>query len=354
MRINNKLLHCNVFSLLQHSPSSNSEEPMDTSHAPVTPTEVPASSPILTSLDKGQDNFESLLLLLLRAYTLHGQHPSQPGSESTSLLSPPPPQSPDSASQEVPISGRALETLSSEQIKTLVTSNSVNYEVIQQILAEQRGRPAIATAPRIGGENGSGGGEGGKLQDQQVSLLDELQAELSKTPSPIVQSAPLLLPPPPPSSSSSTATTTSAMLPKISDTNQQLQQLIQITPQQLQLLQTQVNDLLQTQRVTLPTDLNPEQQQQLIQTLLLRQLHLQQTGGVSSISLRDGSTAVQQLLAESGGEGGGGASEQQGKELGVEMTVGQAVKTVGGVAESTVSGGGSLSEGESQVKVTKT
>lgn len=224
-------------------------------------TNTTPESPILTSLDKSLDNFESLLLMLLRAYTLH-THP-----ECSTIL----------GDLEVPISGQALDTLSPEQIKALITSNSVNYEVIQQILAEQKGRPAIASAARIRRE-----GSGGSGQSDQVTLLDESQGNLSKSPSPLHS----------PSS-----------LPTINDTNQQLQQLIQITPHQLQALQSQVNNLLQSQRVTLPTDLSPEQQQQLIQTLLLRQLHLQQAGGVSTISLKDGSVAMKQLLAESDSRG---------------------------------------------------
>ena len=189
-------------------PIETSTEPMDTSTEPTTP--------ILTSLDRSMDNFESLLLVLLRAHTVQ----TQPES------SPPPPGEPS-----VPISGKALDTLSAEQIKALITSNSVNYEVIQQILAEQRGRPAIASAARIRRE-----GEGSGQSDQVPLLGDnngggEGGGELSKSLSP-----PHSLQAPPTSS----APSSSSSLSTINDANQQLQQLIQITPQQLQTLQSQV------------------------------------------------------------------------------------------------------------------
>lgn len=274
------VLYCtylNAFFVSQHPPSN--EEPMETEVLPEPPTESSTpTTPILTSLDKSLDNFESLLLMLLRAYTVQS-HPESSAAPSDST---------------VPISGKALDTLSAEQIKALITSNSVNYEVIQQILAEQKGRPAIASAARIRREGSNGSG-----QSDQVALLDEPRGDANKSPSPLC----------------------SPSLTTITDTNQQLQQLIQITPQQLEALQSQVNDLLQTQRVTLPTDLSPEQQQQLIQTLLLRQLHLQQSGGVASISLKDGSVAMKQLLAESEDQG-------QAKSSGLGKTVADALKTV--------------------------
>lgn len=199
------------------------------------------SLPILTSLDKTHDNFESLLLLLLQAYTT--QHcPGKP-----SILG------------GAPISGEALDTLSPEQITALITSNSVNYEVIQQILAQQKGRSGRLGSP---------------LQDQNNALtLNSLAEEVDSRKSPTPLHSP-----------SSTANSNP--------------QLIQITPQQLQVLQSQVNELLQSQHITLPADLSPEQQQQLIQTLLLRQLQAQQSGG--AISVKDASQSINQLLSSSG------------------------------------------------------
>ena len=200
--------------------------------------------PTLTALDKTQDNFESLLLLLLQAYTTQ-RYPDNP-----SILG------------GAPISGEALDTLSPEQITALITSNSVNYEVIQQILAQQKGRVGRLGSP---------------LHDQNNTLtLNPLAAEevqqvdSRKSPTPLRS-------------------------PASGGTNPQL---IQITPQQLQVLQSQVNELLQSQHITLPADLSPEQQQQLIQTLLLRQLQVQQVGG--AISVKDASMSMNQLLMSAG------------------------------------------------------
>lgn len=200
--------------------------------------------PTLTALDKTQDNFESLLLLLLQAYTTQ-RYPDNP-----SILG------------GAPISGEALDTLSPEQITALITSNSVNYEVIQQILAQQKGRVGRLGSP---------------LQDQNNTLnlnpsgAEEVEREdSSKSPTPLRS-------------------------PASSGTNPQL---VQITPQQLQVLQSQVNELLQSQHITLPADLSPEQQQQLIQTLLLRQLQVQQVGG--AISVKDASMSMNQLLLSAG------------------------------------------------------
>ena len=214
-----------------------------------------STSPTLTALDKTQDNFETLLLCLLQAYTTR----NQPGN--LSILG------------GAPISGAALDTLSSEQITALITSNSVNYEVIQQILAQQKSRAGRDGMGLLGSPN----------QEQNRSLTLNL-AEMEDS-----------------------GNSPTSLLSPAADTNQQLQQLIQITPQQLKILQSQVNDLLQSQHIALPSDLSPEQQQQLIQTLLLRQLHLQQSGGGGSISLKDASLSMNQLLERN--DTGGGVSE---------------------------------------------
>ena len=212
-------------------------------------------SPVLTPLDKTQDNFESLLLLLLQAYTTQ----NLPGS--LSILG------------GAPISGEALDTLSPEQITALITSNSVNYEVIQQILAQQKNRA---------------GRDCVRLPSPNRSLTLNLSSEEIGEESNSKGSTPLCSP---------------ALTP-VADGNQQLQQLIQITPQQLQLLQSQVNELLQSQHIALPADLSPDQQQQLIQTLLLRQLHIQQSSGA-----KDASSSMNQLLSVGQGTESKGAGE---------------------------------------------
>lgn len=204
-------------------------------------------SPTLTSLDTTQDNFESLLLLLLQAHTSQNQ-----------------PTDPMVVLGDLGISGQALETLSSHQIQALITSNSVNYEVVQQIMAQQKAtsRPTKE-------------GFGPNIFPWDP-LLEEKPRDSSNSPT----------------ANSPTTSVTSA-LPAITDTNQQLQQLIQITPQQLHYLQAQVNELLQSQHISLSPNLSPEHQQQLIQTLLLRQLHLQQSGGVATnVSLKESASLL--------------------------------------------------------------
>ena len=241
---------------------------MDTS-CPPNPSAVDSNSnsPTLTSLDRTQDNFEALLLLLLQAYTSQNQ-----ASLTSTFLG------------DLSISGDALDTLSYEQISALITSNSVNYEVIQQILAQQKSRPREG----LGKSSLRISLAGNQCQNGTENTLEDLRRDSSKSPT--------------------------LMSPMNAESNQQLQQLIHITPQQLQLLQSQVNELLKSQHITLPPDLSPEQQQQLIQTLLLRQLHLQQSGGVANISLKDGlaiASDMKQQLVE---------SNQEGSSLGVTDT----------------------------------
>ena len=98
----------------------------------------------------------------------------------------------------------------------LVTSNSVNYEVIQQIRAQKHSN-------------------GGRAGDLSVGR----SVEPSKT---------------------------GGSSEDIS------QQLLQVSPEQLQLLQAQLMEMLNQQKVTIPTDLSPEQQLEMIQTLLVQQL----------------------------------------------------------------------------------
>ena len=238
-----------------------------------------SASPALTPLNRTQDNFESLLLLLLQAYTTLN-FPGNP-----SILG------------GAPISGEALDTLSPEQVTALITSNSVNYEVIQQILAQQKGRR-----------------DGVRLQSPNrtlsVNLAEEVREDSNKSPTPL--------------------RSPSSFPPAGMDSNQQLQQLVQITPQQLQLLQSQVNDLLQSQHISLPADLSPEQQQQLIQTLLIRQLHIQQQGG--AISVKDASMSMNQLLS---------AGQEAGQSVGQGTAQPKAAVMSGGDAQRSVEAEGS-------------
>lgn len=230
-----------------------------------TPEENSGSvSPALTPLNMVHDNFEALLLLLLRAYTKQNH-----ASTSSSLIS--------AVVGEVGISGDALDTLSSEQISALVTSNSVNYEVVQHILAKQKmcpGGRGLLTPSNLNEASLSQSSPSDVLADMSSAsasaIVDPPQRRASVGPS--SPRSPTATP---------TTRTTNALLANVADTNQQLQQKVQITPEQLNLLQTQVQGLLQSQNIPLPSDLSVE----LIQTLLLRQL--QQIGSVANVSLKE-------------------------------------------------------------------
>ena len=118
------------------------------------------------------------------------------------------------------ISPAALTSLSSEQLQALQTSNAVNYDVLQQVIRQrERSRDPSPRGP-----------------SPEAASPGDAQSDEQPTPS-----------------------------------------ILQITPEQLGVIQQQVTDIIRSQRVTLPADLSPEQQQQLIQTLVLRQIHLHQS-----------------------------------------------------------------------------
>lgn len=176
---------------------------------------------MLASLDASQDTFETFLLLLLKSFT------SQQRKDSDISLQP---------SDSADISVEALDTLSSEQVQVLTTSSSVNYDTINQIRQRQQARN---TSPS-------------KSENNNTSEAVE-------------------------PSDSSTSVAPTAM-DESSTGESQLQQIqkFQVTPEQLKQLELQVTELLQSQKIVLPPDITPEQQQEVIQALLLRQLRLQQ------------------------------------------------------------------------------
>lgn len=96
----------------------------------------------LTLLSQEQDTFETILLQLLQTFT-NSQCQSKVDSNLKENSSVPP----DGVRPlSVNISAEALSTLSPEQVMALVTSNSVNYEVIQQIRT-QKNKQKLAKAP---------------------------------------------------------------------------------------------------------------------------------------------------------------------------------------------------------------
>lgn len=208
---------------------------------------------MLASLDATQDTFETFLLLLLKSFT------SQQRKDSDISLHP---------SDSGDISVQALDTLSSEQVQVLTTSSSVNYDTINQIRQRQQARN---TSPSKSENNTS----------EAVEPSD-----------------------------SSTAVAPTAM-DESSTGESQLQQIqkFQVTPEQLKQLELQVTELLQSQKIVLPPDITPEQQQEVIQALLLRQLRLQQAStrsGSGEDSNGGGNKMIMGLLQ---GEG-----EVQGRE----------------------------------------
>lgn len=188
-------------------------------------TSVPGSQ-TLVSLDSASDCYESFLLNLLRVYTqnrMDGSSLSEVDTKTNSLFTI------DSISPE------SIDALSQEQVQSLVTSNSTNYDVIHQILAyRQRGGGLVRSSSTL--ENNGVGGQGNdgaaahiggeKSSDEAMSALQQLQA-------------------------------------------------LQLTPEQLKQIQLQMAELIRTKQIVLPTELSVEQQQQLLQSLILKQVHMQ-------------------------------------------------------------------------------
>lgn len=163
----------------------------------------------LTLLNQEQDTFETVLLQLLQTFTHHQRQSITQNETIKPLLQN------GTFPGGVDISAEALSTLSPEQIMALVTSNSVNYEVIQQIRAQKQ-------------------------------ILKHDSGE--KVPE-VVK----------PDSSGDIS-----------------QQLLQVTPEQLVHLQSQITELLSQQKVNIPAELSPEQQLEFIQSLLVQQLNVPQ------------------------------------------------------------------------------
>ncbi len=254
-------------------------------------------SPALTPLDRTHDNFEALLLKLLQAYTMQSSQPSENAS--------------GSASSSANISGEALDTLSPAQISALITSNSVNYEVIQQILAQHNLHSAhqSSPSPNTGGgnspsypENSSGEVEPESMEtthtEPAAAEMASLESDIMEhTSSAAIQS--LEIPQNEDvaeafdgqihreaSSSSSEHSPHSPNSPVVISSSGSGSStpagVIHITMDQLALLQNQVQGLLQAQNVSLPSGVSPD----LIQSLILRQL-----GGAASTLLKDSASA---------------------------------------------------------------
>lgn len=192
--------------------------------------ESTSSSPgsqTLASLSSSVDCYEAFLLNLLRVYTQNRMAGSAASTEQAGNGS-------DLYTIDN-ISPEAVAALSQEQVQSLVTSNSTNYDVIHQVLAYRQKLEGGGGGESEGttGEKGVGGGgvgvqgaEGGEKSNETMSALQQLQA-------------------------------------------------LQLTPEQLKQIQLQMAELIRTKQIILPTELSVDQQHQLLQSLILKQVHSQ-------------------------------------------------------------------------------
>ena len=111
-------------------------------------TSIPSSSVLayetLTALNSNEDTFEVFLLTLLRAHSANHLGNTAEGHVTD-------------------IAPESLSTLTFEQIQSVMTSTSVNYNVVQQILAQKDtlGKPAMAVSDerKLEGEAASSEGD---------------------------------------------------------------------------------------------------------------------------------------------------------------------------------------------------
>ena len=211
----------------------------------------PPGSQTLLPLNSSTDCYEAFLLNLLRVYTQNRASRGGGGGEGDITASGTPSQTPDmmtsGSAEGFPvgsISPEAINSLSQEQVQSLVTSNSMNYDVIHQILAYRQ---------RLDG-GGVGGGGGGAPVDGERAAGGCVGTGVS----------------------SEGETGEEKPADDATSTLQQLQAL-QLTPEQLKQIQMQMAELIRTKQIVLPTELSMEQQQQLLQSLILKQVRSQHT-----------------------------------------------------------------------------
>lgn len=189
-------------------------EPMDQGTA-----QTPGSQ-TLAQLSSTSDCYEAFLLNLLRVYTQNRIESLSNSETQTSTAGQSSGLADTNGSSGMTmidsISPEAILALSHEQVQSLVTSNSSNYDVIHQILAYRQ--------RTVGGGGSEGNGE--KAAGETESTLQQLQA-------------------------------------------------LQLSPEQLKQIQLQMEELIRTKQIVLPAELSVEQQQQLLQSLILKHIHSQ-------------------------------------------------------------------------------
>lgn len=164
---------------------------------------------LLAALEPTRDSFETILVCLLRAYARN------------------------TGADNEEISGEALSTLSQDQLQSLVNSNTVHYDVIQQILAQKQ-KDGTFTAP---------------------AGYDELSLQT----------------PPPPSEPNLPGGVAVAPL----------------ASEQLKDIQLQVSELIRNHQVPIPPDATLEQQQIIIQNYILTHLALLQQQAQRRLGAQD-------------------------------------------------------------------
>lgn len=232
---------------------------------------VSTSSPgsqTLIKLDTSTDCYEAFLLNLLKVYTQNKSNTSSEGDNTTTDISQTPRATTTSISEGAvftidSISPEAINALSQEQVQSLVTSNSMTYDVIHQILAHRQKIGGGEGVVGMGAEVGTGEE---KRTEENMSALQQLQA-------------------------------------------------LQLTPEQLKQIQLQMAELIRTKQIILPTELSLEQQQQLLQSLILKQVHSQHQqlitptpATVQSVDTSSSIVTTNSSTKTTSTEGGGGSS----------------------------------------------
>lgn len=218
----------------------DTDEPMDT-----TPSVINADviTPHIAQLDVSHDTFETLLITLLRSHS-RDRLGNQDNGDS------------------MEIAPEALDTLSSEQIHSLVTSSSVNYLVIQQILTQRSKQecPVNATVEQ-------------RLASIQKQLPNDGTSSNNLPRSPDSsytngQAQPMSLP-----LSSNLTTNAPVNVIHSGSPSKQTGISIQISPDHLKHLQAQISEMFRKQNLQLPPNLSQEQKEIVINSLIAQQLN---------------------------------------------------------------------------------
>lgn len=205
----------------------------------------PVSEPcvFLCEVDLNSDTYETTLLNLLRYHTSY--------LDETNL-------SDNFPIEKAEISPNALDALSPQQIQTLITSNAMNYDVIQQLQRQKVSDKEIVPAARKE-----------SLKTVKTESSKQVQQAVTPAQEPILPVKEFAKP---------------MHVLKVEGNDGPEA----IAEDQLKEIQRHVKELIISQQASLPKGLTSEQQQQLVEKLLLRQiqqLQQQQDVNIGSIPL---------------------------------------------------------------------